>query len=230
MLALESISVRYGSRTAVRGLSLTVAEGEAVALVGANGAGKSSILKAILGLAELASGHIVLDGRRLDTLPTHVRIAAGIGLSPEGRRVFSDMTVEENLETARPGNGSISRLREMLALFPVLEERRRQRAGTLSGGEQQMFAIARALMPRPRVLLLDEPTLGLAPIVVGQIGALIRRLRSDGLSILLAEQNAELALRVSDRAYVVENGELTMAGASADLLNDPQVQSAYLGL
>jgi branched-chain amino acid transport system ATP-binding protein len=140
------------------------------------------------------------------------------------------MTVEENLETARPGNGSISRLREMLALFPVLEERRRQRAGTLSGGEQQMFAIARALMPRPRVLLLDEPTLGLAPIVVGQIGALIRRLRSDGLSILLAEQNAELALRVSDRAYVVENGELTMAGASADLLNDPQVQSAYLGL
>jgi branched-chain amino acid transport system ATP-binding protein len=232
MLSLEGISVGYGARIVVRDLSMSVGDGEVVALVGANGAGKSSALKAIVGLADTPRGSIYLGGRRLDGLPSHIRIASGLGLSPEGRQVFPEMTVEENLRTAEAAKGDdrAGRLGEMLRLFPRLEERRHQRAETLSGGEQQMLAIARALMPRPRVLLLDEPTLGLAPIIVHQIARLIGQLRSQGLSILLAEQNAEMALKVSDRGYVLESGQLVMTGTSSVLLNDPAIQSAYMGL
>ncbi len=233
MLELHGISVAYGLVRAVDALSLTVGAGEVVALVGANGAGKSSTLKAVAGMAPMVQGRITLGGERIDTLLAHRRPAAGIALSPEGRQVFPDMSVRENLEMGATGagrEGASRRMEEMYGLFPRLRERAAQAAGTLSGGEQQMLAIARALMCRPRVLMLDEPTLGLAPIVVRQIAEIVGALKRQGLSVLLSEQNVEMALTVSDRAYVIESGQLVRTGASAALAHDPAIQTAYLGL
>ena len=233
MLELDKLSVSYGPVRAVESLSLTVAAGEVVALVGANGAGKSSTLKAIAGMAPLVGGSILLGGRRVDALPAHQRPVAGIALSPEGRQVFGDMSVRDNLEMGATGagrEGVAGRIEEMFGLFPRLRERTAQAAGTLSGGEQQMLAIARALMCRPRVLMLDEPTLGLAPIIVRQIADIVRALKAQGLAVLLSEQNVEMALAVSDRAYVIESGHLVQTGESNKLASDPAIQTAYLGL
>ena len=233
MLELQELSVSYGPVRAVERLSLTVNAGEVVALVGANGAGKSSTLKAIAGMAMVAHGHILIDQMRIDTLPAHRRPDAGIALSPEGRQVFPDMNVLENLEMGTAGtgrNGVGARIEEMFTLFPRLRERAAQAAGTLSGGEQQMLAIARALMCRPRVLMLDEPTLGLAPMIVRQIAVIVRALKAQGMAILLSDQNVEMALAVSDRAYVIESGKLMRSGNSSELAGDPAIQTAYLGL
>ena len=233
MLELQELSVSYGPVRAVERLSLTVNAGEVVALVGANGAGKSSTLKAIAGMAMVAHGHILIDQMRIDTLPAHRRTGAGIALSPEGRQVFPDMNVLENLEMGTAGtgrNGVGARIEEMFTLFPRLRERAAQAAGTLSGGEQQMLAIARALMCRPRVLMLDEPTLGLAPMIVRQIAVMVRAFKAQGMAILLSEQNVEMALAVSDRAYVIESGKLMRSGNSSELAGDPAIQTAYLGL
>lgn len=231
LLELSDISVSYGAVQAVSDISITLAAGEVVALVGSNGAGKSSTLKAILGL-ERARGRLLLDREDLSAASSVVRVERGIALSPEGRHVFPRMTIRENLEL-----GTIPRTRgqmetlieEMLDLFPRLRERIGQLAGSMSGGEQQMLAIARALMSRPKVLLLDEPTLGLAPIIVDQIGDLILALKARGLGVILAEQNAEMALGRADRAYVMENGRIIKAGRARDIATDKAVMEAYLG-
>jgi branched-chain amino acid transport system ATP-binding protein len=232
MLRLDALSVNYGPVRAVRDISLKVGAGEIVALVGANGAGKSSTMKAILGLAESAGG-IFLDGDDISATSSSDRVRNGIALSPEGRHVFPQMSVVENLQL-----GAIRRtaakqgplVEEMFDLFPRLRERARQQAGSMSGGEQQMLAIARALMSEPRIFMLDEPTLGLAPIVVDQIAELLIKLRSRNLGLLLAEQNAEMALEVADRAYVMETGSVVKEGSSTAIAADPAVREAYLGL
>ncbi|MGI6854853.1 ABC transporter ATP-binding protein [Mesorhizobium sp. 1B3] len=230
MLELSGVSVTYEKVRAVENIAITVAPGEAVALIGANGAGKSSILKAILGLAA-SSGSIRVDGHELAGIPSHLRVARGVALSPEGRHVFPQMTVLENLEMGLASGGDFRSLTDdMFGLFPRLRERSDQLAGSMSGGEQQMLAIGRALMSRPKVLMLDEPTLGLAPIVVDQLRELIGILKARGMTILLAEQNAEMALAATDRAYVLETGRLTKSGPSASLAADPAIRSAYLGL
>ncbi|CAH1649707.1 branched chain amino acid/phenylalanine ABC transporter ATP binding subunit LivF [Hyphomicrobiales bacterium] len=229
MLELSGLCVTYGKVRAVEDIALTAARGEAVALIGANGAGKSSILKAILGLAT-SSGSIRIDGDELYGRPSHVRVASGVALSPEGRHVFPQMTVLENLEMGFIGGDFPALCEDMLELFPRLRERSGQLAGSMSGGEQQMLAIARALMSRPKVLMLDEPTLGLAPIIVDQIRALIGVLKARGMTVLLAEQNAEMALAATDRAYVLETGHITTTGASAELAADSAIRRAYLGL
>lgn len=232
MLSLRNLSVAYGKVIAVSELSIDVAAGEVVALVGANGAGKSSTLKALAGVAS-HTGKIRLDGKDIENLPTHKRVPAGLALSPEGRQVFPGMSVLENLHTGalpEPAAKTSARIDEMMTLFPRLRERAGQAAGTLSGGEQTMVAIARALMSRPRLLMLDEPTLGLAPIIVKQLAELIATLKAAGMAILLSEQNVEMALAVSDRAYVLESGVLVKTGPSAALAQDPLIQSAYLGL
>lgn len=231
MLKLEAVSVSYGPVCAVSQLNVDVARGEVVAMVGANGAGKSSTLKAVLGLVA-HSGSIMLEGAEIAHLSSVKRVENGIALSPEGRHVFPQMSVRENLElgTVARTRGSMAPLVDkMLSIFPRLRERVNQQAGSLSGGEQQMLAIARALMSSPKVLMLDEPTLGLAPIVVDQIAQLITSLKRDGLAILLSEQNAEMALGVADRAYVLENGQLVLSGPSETIANDPAVRRAYLG-
>mgnify|MGYP003125459692 CR=1 FL=1 len=230
MLEVSGLFIRYGTVTAVHDVSFSAAAGEAVALVGANGAGKSSILKGILGLAT-ATGAIRVDGTDIASLPGHQRVGKGVALSPEGRHVFPQMTVLENLELGMAGKDDMSALvDDMFGLFPRLKERRAQAAGSMSGGEQQMLAIARALMSRPKVLLLDEPTLGLAPIIVEQVRALIGILGERGVTVLLAEQNAEMALAATDRAYVLENGRVITTGRSRDLAADPSIRKAYLGL
>ncbi|MBI2726281.1 MAG: ABC transporter ATP-binding protein [Polaromonas sp.] len=232
MLDVQNLVVNYGAVQAVRSVDLNVATGEVVALIGANGAGKSSILKGIAGLAN-AGGHVMLNGRKLQGLPTYRRVALGIALSPEGRHVFSGLTVLENLELGFrkiPGVDLHSRVNEMFALFPKLRERVSQQAGLMSGGEQQMLAIARALMSSPQVLMLDEPTLGLAPIIVQQLEDLLLNLKKTGLAVLLAEQNAEMALNCSDRAYILETGEAVKNGVSSLLANDPVIQESFLGI
>ena len=232
MLEISELSIRYGAVTAVDGVDLTVRAGEVVALIGANGAGKSSILKGVLGLAA-ATGSISVAGTPLAGLPTHARVRAGVALSPEGRHVFPQMTVLENLELgATEGAGADvgALIEDMVALFPRLKERAGQRAGSLSGGEQQMLAIGRALMSRPKVLMLDEPTLGLAPIIVDQIVDLLAVLKARGMAVLLAEQNAEMALAAADRATVLETGRVVTEGAAATLAADPAIRRAYLGL
>jgi branched-chain amino acid transport system ATP-binding protein len=231
MLWLDAVEVSYGPVGAVSDLSLNVAPGEVVALVGANGAGKSSTLKATLGLVK-ARGSIKLDGEEMAGKPAHLRVASGLALSPEGRHVFPQMSVRENLElgTVKRTIGATKELLdEMMTIFPRLRERIGQRAGSMSGGEQQMVAIARALMSRPKVLMLDEPTLGLAPLIVDQIGELVLALKKRGLSILISEQNAEMALDVADRAYVLETGRIVKSGDSRVIKADPAVRSAYLG-
>ncbi len=233
MLRLEAVEAGYGDVTAVRAVSLEVRAGEIVALIGGNGAGKTTTLRAISGLLPLRGGQVELDGRRISGLGPAAVVAAGIAHVPEGRQLFPTMTVQENLELgARTAEGRARRaetLARAYALFPRLGERRRQLAGTLSGGEQQMVAIGRALMARPRLLMLDEPSLGLAPVVVASIFANLTAINRDGLTILLVEQNVLRALRVSQRAYVLENGTITLTGASAALLTDERIRRAYLG-
>ncbi|HVY16372.1 MAG TPA: ABC transporter ATP-binding protein [Rhodopila sp.] len=231
LLAIRGLSVSYGKVQAVRGLDLTVAAGETVAILGANGAGKSSIVRAITGLARVAAGEIVFDGKPVTGLPSDRRAAAGMALVPEGRRVFADMTVAENLQMGGYllGREAAVRMEAMFDLFPRLRERRLQLAATLSGGEQQMLAIARALVRRPALLILDEPSLGLSPIMVQTIYRAIRDLRDGGMTILLAEQSAAVALSLANRAYLLETGSVVAEGPAKTLRDDPRVRDAYLG-
>jgi len=237
LLEVSGLSARYGPVPALRDVSLEVRAGELVALIGANGAGKSTLLRAIAGLLVPAAGRVALDGRDVTGQAPEAMIRAGVALVPERRRVFADLTVLDNLELggyALPrGRDFRSRLdaglEEAYRLFPVLRRRRGQLAGTLSGGEQQMLAIGRALMTRPRLLLCDEPSLGLAPLVVHEIMRLLSTLREAGTTILLVEQNARMALRSADRAYVLEVGSVVLSGAATDLLQDDQLKAAYLG-
>jgi branched-chain amino acid transport system ATP-binding protein len=231
MLEVEALSVRYGSVAAVRSVSFKAAAGEVVALIGANGAGKSSILKGILGLTVTTVGLLTVAGRSLANLVTHQRVAAGVALSPEGRHIFPQMTVRDNLELGLRIAGDFDRLsQDMFELFPRLAERRDQMAGSMSGGEQQMLAIARALMSNPKVLMLDEPTLGLAPKIVDQLIDLLGMIKKRGIAVLLAEQNAEMALAAADRGYVLENGTITREASASELAADPAIRMAYLGM
>ena len=232
LLKVSGLKVAYGGIQAVRGIDFHVDEGELVCLIGANGAGKSSTLKGLMGLIK-PHGSVFFSGERLHKLPTHAIVARGMALVPEGRGIFGRLTVAENLDMGaylRTDPKAVRRdIDRAYALFPRLLERSKQLAGTLSGGEQQMLAIARALMGRPRLLLLDEPSMGLAPLMVQKIYATIGTIAAEGVTILLVEQNANLALQVSHRAYVMESGEITLFGASSDLANDSQVRAAYLG-
>ena len=232
LLHLSGVTAFYGAIQALKGVDLDVHEGEIVTLIGANGAGKSTLMMTICGNPRARDGVIRYDGRDITRLPTHLIMRQGLAQSPEGRRIFSRMTVHENLLMGAHGrdNAEAAQTQEQVfALFPRLKERLSQRGGTLSGGEQQMLAIARALMSRPRLLLLDEPSLGLAPLVVRQIFGAIRELnRTTGLTVLLVEQNAFQALRLAHRGYVLVNGAITMAGTGAELLSRPEIRAAYL--
>ena len=235
MLKLESVRVRYGAIEAVNGVSLEVRRGEVVTIIGANGAGKSTLLKAIVGLEPLASGQVHLDGQDISRVTAHRRVDLGLALSPEGRGVFPDQTVLDNLRLGAYGVRSkesevANRIEREFERFPRLRERKGQLAGTLSGGEQQMLAISRALMSNPRMLLLDEPSLGLAPLIIKDIFVAIRQLRAAGLTLLLVEQMADQALAVADRAYILETGRVTLEGSGRELLHHPQVRAAYLGV
>jgi branched-chain amino acid transport system ATP-binding protein len=233
LLALESINVFYGAIHALRDVSLVVHPGEVVTLIGANGAGKSTTLRAISGLIAPRDGRITFQGANIAGAPAHKLVARGISMSPEGRGVFANLSVLENLEMGAylvPDAGRIKEdVERGFSLFPRLAERRKQRAGTLSGGEQQMLAIARALMSRPTLLLLDEPSLGLAPIVCQTIFGTIATIKSSGTTVLLVEQNANAALKHSDRAYVLETGSVILEGPAADIASHPRVREAYLG-
>jgi branched-chain amino acid transport system ATP-binding protein len=234
VLTLEGVDAFYGDAQALSGVSLTVGKGEIVTLIGANGAGKSTTLRTISGLLRPRRGRVVFDGRRLDTRPAHAVAAAGVGHVPEARRLFPNMTVRENLLMGayRPDLWAAreASLGRVYAAFPRLRERRDQLAGTLSGGEQQMCAIGRAMMGRPTLLMLDEPSLGLAPNIVDQIFDIIRDIAREGVTILLVEQNAHLALEIADRGYVMETGRIVLEGRGRDLLDEPHVRRAYLGL
>ncbi|SEI54254.1 amino acid/amide ABC transporter ATP-binding protein 2, HAAT family [Azotobacter beijerinckii] len=232
LLEFRNVDLHYGPIQALRQVSLHVEEGETVSLIGANGAGKSSLLMSIFGQPRPSAGQILYRGEDITRKSAHHVASGGVAQSPEGRRVFPDMSVEENLLMGTIPIGTAHAdedLRRMFALFPRLEERRNQRAMTLSGGEQQMLAIARALMSRPRLLLLDEPSLGLAPIVVKQIFQILRDLAAGGMTIFLVEQNANHALKLSDRGYVMVNGQIRLSGTGEELLGNPEVRSAYLG-
>jgi len=233
VLKLDDITVRYGATVGVQQLSMEVREGELVTLIGANGAGKSTTLRAISGLEPLSQGEIHFDGHRISGVPTPQIIDRGVAHCPEGRRVFPQLTVRENLEMGAYRRTDRQRAREdmerMLDQFPRLRERISQVAGTLSGGEQQMLAIARALMARPRLVMFDEPSLGLAPNFVEMIFALIREIRAAGTTVLMVEQNAYAALEMCDRAYLLENGRVVSQGTAADMLANPDIRKAYLG-
>jgi len=233
MLAIDNLNVRYGAVDALKGISLHVAQGEVVTLIGGNGAGKSTLMRAIAGLVRVASGSISFESKDITGIRPHDCVRIGIGHSPEGRLVFGDQSVRDNIKLgayARTDAADIEAdIEKYFDLFPRLRERHDQLAGTLSGGEQQMLAIARALMSRPKLLLLDEPSLGLAPLIVREVFAIIKRLQSEGMTILLVEQMANLALGVANRAYVIETGLITLEGSGAELLSDPRVRSAYLG-
>ena len=234
MLRLNSVNVSYGAIQAVRDVSIEVPKGEVVTIIGANGAGKSTLLKSIVGLEPVTNGQVFFDGQDITSTPAHRRTGLGVALSPEGRGVFSDQSVRDNLllgaysKKADPIKTE-QKIEHFFGLFPRLRERQEQFAGTLSGGEQQMLAIARALMSEPKLLLLDEPSLGLAPLIIKDIFNTIRTLRETGLTILLVEQMANQALGVADHAYVLETGRITHQGKGSDLLNDPKVRAAYLG-
>lgn len=233
LLEFRQVDVFYGQIQALKQVSLTVNEGETVALIGANGAGKSTLLMSIFGQPRIAAGEIRYRGEDISRRSTHFIASNGIAQAPEGRRIFADMTVEENLLMGTIPVGSRYQNEgkaRMYQLFPRLEERRAQRAMTLSGGEQQMLAIARALMSRPKLLLLDEPSLGLAPLVVKQIFQILRELTQQGMTLFLVEQNAHHALKLSDRAYVMVNGQIQLTGTGRELLNNPEVRNAYLGV
>jgi branched-chain amino acid transport system ATP-binding protein len=233
MLTLQNISSGYGAIEALKGINIHVEKGEIVTLIGANGAGKSTTLRTITGLVSARSGDIFFEGKRLNDVPTHKLVAMGICMVPEGRAVFANLTVMENLEMGAYLQKDRARnkasLERVVDLFPRLNERRKQSAGTLSGGEQQMLAIGRALMASPRLLLLDEPSLGLAPLLVHSIFEAIDLINKEGTTILLVEQNANAALRHSHRGYVLETGHIVMEGASAELAADQRVKEAYLG-
>jgi branched-chain amino acid transport system ATP-binding protein len=233
MLKLENISVNYGAIKALTGISMRVEQGEVVTLIGANGAGKTTTLRTITGLLAPREGRVTFEGEEISGTPTHQLVARGISMSPEGRGVFANLTVRENLQMGAYLKNNKREIAEDMErgfkMFPRLKEREAQKAGTLSGGEQQMLAMARALMSRPRLLLLDEPSLGLAPLVVHTIFEAIEEIRSKGTTILLVEQNAHAALKHSDRAYVLETGQIVMEGNSTDLLTDPRIKEAYLG-
>ncbi|WP_198376404.1 ABC transporter ATP-binding protein [Neoroseomonas rubea] len=232
MLAVDAVSTAYGAVQALRDVSIEVAKGEIVTLVGANGAGKSTLLMTICGDPRARAGRVAFEGRDITALPTHEIMRLGIAQVPEGRRVFPRMSVMENLLMGAQvaGHDPAPLLAQVFALFPRLQERQAQRGGTLSGGEQQMLAIGRALMSRPRLLLLDEPSLGLAPLIVRQIFAAIRDLNEkEGLTVLLVEQNANQALRLAHRGYVLVNGRITLRGTGRELLAMPEVRDAYLG-
>lgn len=232
LLEFRDVGVFYGPIQALKGISLTVNEGETVSLIGANGAGKSTLLMSIFGQPRIASGQILYRGEDISRRSTHFIASNGIAQAPEGRRIFPDMTVEENLLMGAIAIGNRYQKEDkarMYQLFPRLEERRSQRAMTLSGGEQQMLSIARALMSRPKLLLLDEPSLGLAPLVVKQIFQILRELTQQGVTLFLVEQNANHALKLSDRGYVMTNGEIRLTGSGAELLVNPEVRKAYLG-
>jgi branched-chain amino acid transport system ATP-binding protein len=233
MLVLENISVNYGAIEALTDISLHIEKGEVVTLIGANGAGKTTTLRTITGLLTPRKGRIIYEGKEISGMPTHKLLPMGIAMSPEGRGVFANLSVRENLDMGAYIRNDKAGIKEDLELgftmFPRLKEREQQKAGTLSGGEQQMLAMARALMSRPRLLLLDEPSLGLAPIVVHQIFEAIDNIRAKGTTILLVEQNANAALQHSDRAYVLETGNIVMEGNSKELAADPRVKEAYLG-
>jgi branched-chain amino acid transport system ATP-binding protein len=231
LLEVSNIAVYYGKIAALKDVSLTVDAGEIVALIGANGAGKSTTLKTISGLRPLGAGRISFDGRDISRTPGHKRVMIGIGQAPEGRGIFPGMTVQENLlmgAYARRGGGQ-AELAEVYELFPRLAERKSQAGGTMSGGEQQMLAIGRALMAKPKVLLLDEPSMGLAPMLVNQIFSIISEINRRGTTVLLVEQNAQHALQLADRAYVLETGRVVKSAPARQLLTDPEVQAAYLG-
>ena len=234
MLEVEGLRVRYGALEAVHGASFTVGEREIVALIGSNGAGKSTTLKAVAGSLHTAAGSIRWFGEAVHALPADQRVRRGIALSPEGRRLFGRMTVRDNLltgaHTVRSAADRTRTLDEIYALFPRVHERREQLAGSLSGGEQQMVAIGRALMAQPRLLMLDEPSLGIAPKVVAEIADAVLRLHERGMSVLLVEQNARLALRLAHRAYALERGEVVVQGRGSELLDHPFVRKAYLGI
>lgn len=233
MLTVENLEVRYGAIEAVRGLSFRVEEGEVVALLGSNGAGKSSTLMSIAGLEPAASGQVRLGDKTITGLSPEAIVEQGLSLSPEGRRVFGRLTIAENLKLGaiplHDRNRAEERFAYVYELFPKLEQRQNQASGTLSGGEQQMLAIGRALMADPKLLMLDEPSLGLAPIIVDEIFNLIERLRSSGITMVLVEQNAQRALEISDRAYVISHGKVEQEGTSAELLADSDLESIYLG-
>jgi branched-chain amino acid transport system ATP-binding protein len=232
-LEVRDLTVAYGAIQAVRGVTFTVERGQIVSLIGSNGAGKTTTLRTISGLLRPVSGEVLLDGEPLHTLPAHEILARGVAHSPEGRRLFARMTVEENLRlgayTRRDEAGVVEDLERIYDLFPVLGERRKNKAGLFSGGEQQMLAIGRALMSRPKLLMLDEPSMGLSPIMTQKILDTVRELRDSGTTVLLVEQNALAALGLSDHAYVIDLGRTTLSGSGPELLADPRVREAYLG-
>lgn len=232
-LEVENLHVHYGRVHAVQGVSFSVKSGEIVSLIGSNGAGKSSILRALSGLTP-STGQILFEGQSWAALPVHRRVHQGLTQSPEGRGVFPQMSVEENLligaHSLRKASETQAGLDQAYELFPRLKERRKQISGTLSGGEQQMLSVARALMTNPRLLFLDEPSLGLAPLIVQQIFSIIQKVNSRGVSVLLVEQNASMALRISHRAYVLESGKICLEGSGRDLLTNDLVRQAYLGI
>ncbi len=233
MLSVENLRSGYGRIEALHGVSLEVHEGEIVTLVGANGAGKTTLLRAISGVQPVAAGNVRFDGTTITRMPAHLRVKLGIAQVPEGRQLFGPLSVEDNLKLGawtRHDENVAGDIERAYALFPMLSALRHVPAGTLSGGQQQMLAISRALMSRPRLLLLDEPSMGLAPILVDQILATVSRLKTQGLTILLVEQNARAALAIADRGYVIETGEIIGTGSARALLQDDRVRAAYLGM
>ena len=237
LLEIDDLHVHYGKIQAVRGISLSVAEGEIVAVLGSNGAGKTTTLRAVAGLLRPAAGRIMFNGVDVRTVPAYTRVGQGLAHCPEGRKIFATMTVEENLDLGaymHRGRNLSRYLHEgkqrAFRLFPILAQRRHQLAGTLSGGEQQMLAIARALMARPRLLALDEPSMGLAPLVVKAIFRIIREVNAEGVTVLLVEQNARAALRLAHRAYVLETGRITAHGTAQEMMSDELLQASYLGM
>lgn len=233
MLTIKNITAGYDDVTILRDVSLTVPAGEIIALIGANGAGKTTTLRTISGLLRPSQGAIQFENQDIHTMPTHKIVAAGLVQVPEGRHLFSDMSVMENLELGSFRRGKAARkgtLKQVLEMFPRLQERRNQMAGTLSGGEQQMLAIGRALMTLPKLLMLDEPSLGLAPLIVQDIFRIVQEIRETGTTVLIVEQNAVQTLNIADHAYVMENGRIVLEGTGQDLLANAEVRSAYLGL
>lgn len=233
MLSIDDLRSAYGRIEALHGVSLEVSSGEIVSLIGANGAGKTTLLCTVSGVQPVTAGSIRLQGRSIDGMPSHRRVALGITQVPEGRQLFAPLSVEDNLRLgawSRPAANLTLDLARIYELFPMLAARRTSPAGALSGGQQQMLAIGRALMAKPRLLLLDEPSMGLAPILVDQIFEIIRRLKTEGLTILLVEQNAHAALAIADRAYVLETGRIAASGSAAQIRVDQRVREAYLGV
>jgi len=234
LLEMKGVAVNYGKINAIRDISIAVPEGKIVTIIGGNGAGKTTTLRAMSGMRPIAAGEITFEGQRIDGLPASKVVAHGIAHVPEGRRIFPDMTVEENLRTGaflrRDKDAIADDLDDVYTRFARLKERRGQRAQTMSGGEQQMLAIGRALMSRPRLLLMDEPSMGLAPVIVEEIAAIIEEINGQGLSVVLVEQNAELALELADHAYVLESGNLALEGPADELHDNEHVRAAYLGV